>query len=178
MSDTDEKTETLRSSLTNIYDAYRTALLNRQYYGHRLTYTRRLSFWFDILIAIGATGSGGVAGLAIWGTITGQYIWLWISGVATVFSVVKPTLQFSQSIENYTKLYAGHTNIYLTLKEIVEEVNTARRISSDSIRKYRASRQLNRELGGYDDPKPDKALVERLQRQVNKEIPPEILWMP
>jgi hypothetical protein len=178
MDDIDKRTEILRSSLTHIYDAYRTALLNRKYYGHRLELMRRLSFWSEILIAVGATSSGGVAGLAIWGTITGQYVWLWISGVATVASVVKPAIQFSQSIENYTKLYAGHTNIYLTLKQAVEDINDKQRISPDSFRKYQASRDLNRELGGQDDPKPREGLVRRLQVQVNREIAPEHLWMP
>src|SRR4051812_14402793 len=122
MSASDEKIENLRSSLTHIYDAYRTALLNRKYYGHRLEWTRRFSFWSEILIAIGATSSGGVAGLAIWGSITGQYVWLWISGIATIISVIKPAFQFGKSIENYTKLYAGHTNIYLSLREVVEDI--------------------------------------------------------
>jgi hypothetical protein len=47
----------------------------------------------EVLIAIGAAGSGGVAGVAIWGYITGQYAWLSISSIATVLGVVKPILQ-------------------------------------------------------------------------------------
>jgi hypothetical protein len=130
------------------------------------------------LIAIGATSSGGVAGLAIWGTITGQYVWLWISGAATVVSVIKPAFQFGKSIENYTKLWAGHTNIHLTLREVVEDINTKKAISSDTAKKYLESRQLNKELGGLDDPKPRERLVRSFQALVNREIPPESLWMP
>src|SRR4051794_17444077 len=114
MSEIDPRLESRRSELSHIYDAYRTALLNRKYYGLRLSSVRKLNFWSEVLIAIGATSSGGVAGLAVWGTITGQYVWLWISGIATVISVVKPACQFGKSIENYTKLYAGYTNIYLS----------------------------------------------------------------
>jgi hypothetical protein len=130
------------------------------------------------LIAIGAAGSGGVAGLAIWGTITGQYVWLWVSGAATIVSVIKPACQFSKSIENYTKLYAGHTNIYLTLREVVEEVNTRKTLSQETQRKYLSSRQLNKELGGLDDPKPRLRLIRKLQILVNQEIPSENLWVP
>jgi hypothetical protein len=142
--------QSTKPQLRYIYDSYRTALLNRKYYGYRLTRYQSFNSAMDIAIAIGATGSGGVAGLAVWGTITGQYAWLWISGVATIVGVIKPILQLGVKIENYTKLFTGHGSIYLELKAV----------------------------GGLDDPKPDKKLIKQLQSQVNDEIPPDTLWTP
>lgn len=170
--------ERTRIQLKYIYDAYRNAALNRAYYGERLMRFQKYNSWIEIAIALGATGSGGVAGLAIWGTITGAYAWLLISGVATVLGVVKPVLQWGKVIENYSKLYTGHTNIYLELKALVEDIDVNRNVSEKLKEKYSSSRQLLKELGALDDPKPDNALIKELQQRINREIPPEALWMP
>jgi hypothetical protein len=132
----------------------------------------------EIAIAIGATGSGGIAGLAIWGTISGQYAWLWISGLATVLGVVKPILQIGTRIENYTKLYTGHSSIYLELKSVVEDIEVSRSIPPRLAEQYEAIRKRIIELGGLDDPHPNKRVIKALQDHVNLEIPPDSLWAP
>ncbi len=167
-----------RVQLRYIYYNYRTALLNKLYYGHRLISYQRINSAMEIAIAIGATGSGGVAGLAIWGSITGQYAWLIISGIATVLGVIKPILQIGRHIENYTKLYAGQTNIYLDLRSIVEDIDVSKAIPQKLANKYEAIRNRIAELGGLDDPKKDQGLIDKLVKQVNEEIPPESLWLP
>jgi hypothetical protein len=44
--------------------------------------------------------------------------------------------------------------------------------------KYLSIRVLMKELGVLNKPKQDDKLILRFQSQVNKEIPPENLWMP
>ena len=132
----------------------------------------------EVLIAIRAAGSGGVAGVAIWGSITGQYAWLSISGIATVLGVVKSILQVGRQIENYTKLYAGHSNVYLDFKSIVEDIEVSKGLPPKLADKYESIRKRIAELGGLDDPKPNKKLILTLQSQVNEEIPAEDLWVP
>jgi hypothetical protein len=164
--------------LQQIYDTYRSSALNRTYYGIKLTRYRQYNFGTEIAIAIGAPSSSGVAGLAVWGTLPGSYAWLVVSGIATVLAVVKPVLQFAGRIENYTKLYASYTGIFLELKDIVEEIAAKRDISGKTDERYRASRQLLRELAPFVDPSPSKPLIRKLQEQINREIPAESLWMP
>jgi hypothetical protein len=173
-----EGVETAKTQLRYIYNSYRTALLNRKYYGERLSVYQKYNTATEILIAVGAAGSGGVAGLAIWGSITGQYAWLLISGVATVLGVIKPVLQFGRHIENYTKLYAGHSNVYLDLKSMVEDIEVSKSLPPKLADKYESIRNRIVELGGLDDPMPNKKLILKLQRQVNEEIPAESLWVP
>jgi hypothetical protein len=166
-----------RDELQYIYDAYRDAALNRTYYGARLAGYRQLNFWIEIAIAVGAAGSsGGIAGLAVWGTLPGNYAWLAISGLATVLAVLKPVLQLANRIENYTKLYAGYTNIFLELKDIVEDIGVAHAISEKTRERYVSSRQLLRELAPLVDPNRSERLVRKLQNEINREIPPENLW--
>lgn len=170
--------DALRVQLRQIYNTYRTALLNRKYYGHKLSRYQDYNFYTEIAIAIGATGSGGIAGLAIWGTITGKFAWLTISGGATVLSVIKPVLQFGKQIEKYTKLNTGHTSIYLELKAIVEDIERSRSVPRKLEDKYSSIRLLIKELGGLDDPRQNDVLIRSLQSKVNEEIRPEDLWMP
>jgi hypothetical protein len=155
MTDEVEAAESVKTQLRYIYNSYRTSLLNRKYYGHRLTVFQSYNTVAEIFIAIGAAGSGGVAGLAIWGSITGQYAWLSISGIATVLGVIKPVLHFGRQIENYTKLYAGYSNVYLELRSIVEDIEVSKSLPSKLADKYESIRKRISELGGLDDPKPD-----------------------
>ncbi len=174
----ESEVDALRVQLKYIYNSYRTSLLNKKYYGEKLSTQMRNNFWMEIAIAIGATGSSGIAGLAIWGTITGKWTWLGISSLAAVLSVIKPVLQLGRVIERYTKLYVGHTNIFLELKSIIEEIEVNRSIPKKIEQKYTEIRHLIKELGGLDDPKPDVVLIKKLQESVNQEILPESLWYP
>jgi hypothetical protein len=170
--------DSTRTQLRYIYNSYRTALLNRKYYGSRLASYQKYNSAMEIAIAVGATGSGGVAGLAVWGTITGQYTWLWISGIATVLGVVKPILQLGTKIENYTKLYSGHSNIFWELKGVVEDVEVHKSLPLELTEQYESIRKRITDLGGLDDPTPDKGLIVKFQTEVNEELPPESLWVP
>ncbi len=168
----------IETQLRYIYNSFRTALLNKKYYGEKLSNYQKYNLAMELAIAIGAGSSGGIAGLAIWGTLSGQYAWLTISGLATALSVIKPILQTGKHIERYTTLHAGHSNVYLDLKSIVEDIETSRCVPTELASQYHAIRKRIVELGGLDDPRPDKSLIIKLQAQVNREILPESLWVP
>ena len=128
---------------------------------------------------MGATSSsGGIAGLAVLHSRPDNYAWLIISALAAVLAVLKPILQLADRIENYTKLYAGYTNIFLELKNIVEDIGVSHEISEEVRERYKRSRQLLRELAPLVEPNRNKRLIGRLQEQVNRDIPPESLWVP
>jgi hypothetical protein len=178
MTSSEHEPTSLTDRLRYIYDSYRTALLNRKYYGHRLFIHQRYNMFMEIAIAVGATGSAGVASLAIWGTLTGQYAWLVISGLATVLGVVKPVLQISAKIENYSKLCVGYGGIYLDFKAIVEDINVSRSIPPSIHQQYADIRKKTNDLRGLDDPRPSRRTIKKLQTEVNVDIPPESLWYP
>lgn len=168
----------LRELLRQLYDAYRTALLNKKYYSHQLTKLRRLDLYMEVAIAIGGAGSGGVAGLAVWGSINGRYAWLSISAAAAVLSVIKPLLQLGKQIEKYAKLYSGYTGAYFELKALVDEIKRTTASPHNFEDKYKSMMQTFKELDALDESPSDKSLIGILEGDVNREIPPEILWMP
>ncbi len=68
--------------------------------------------------------------------------------------------------------------MYLDLKSIVKDIEVSKSIPPKLADKYETIRKRIAELGGLDDPRPDKKLILKLQREVNEEIPAESLWLP
>ncbi len=167
----------MRSQLGFIYDSYRTALLNREYYAIRLKQYQTWNFWLEVIVAAGATG-GGIASFAIWKSAPGQYAWLTLSGVATVLGVMKPFLKFGEKIERYSKLFAGHGGAYWQLKSAVENIEVQRTIPSKILDQYEVIKKKMEDLDALDDPRPNRELLLKLQDEVNRTIPPKDLWIP
>ena len=104
--------------INQIYDEYRTALLNKKYYSVRLAKMKRCNFVMEFLIAAGATGSG-VAGLAVWKTDYGALAWATLSGASILLAIAKPLLKLADKIENYGKLYGEYARAFQNLDFLV-----------------------------------------------------------
>jgi hypothetical protein len=174
----DTEAESTRALLDIIYNSYRQQLLNSMYYTARLATYRKYNLWMELAIAVGATGSGGIATLAIWGSITGQYAWLTISGVAALLGVIKPVLQLSKEIEKFTGLSTGHSSVYYDLKHLAEDIAISRSIPQGIVEKFSSIRERVANLGFHPAAHSHTALIQKLQAQVNDAIPLEKLWYP
>src|SRR4051795_1366854 len=101
-----EPLEVNAGRLRQIYDAYRSALLNRKYYGCQLDTYRKLNRTSDIVLAVATPGMVGA--WAIWHTQTGQLLWGVIEGGVSLLAVVKPIFNWSKEIDRYSRLHAAH----------------------------------------------------------------------
>lgn len=162
--------------LWQVYDAYRTALLNSKYYGHRLSSYKKWDKILNIAVAIGTPG--GIGSLAIWQTDVGGPIWLLTAAVISVLAAAKPFLNFTQSVERYSKLYTGHTTLYHDLRRLVLDIEAAKELSPDLLALFHYAQDRERELGPEDDPKPISKLVDRYEKEVKNEVPIASLWIP
>jgi hypothetical protein len=160
-----------------IYDAAKTALLNKYYYGRRLMEFRRYNFWSEIIIAMGAAGSGG-AGLAVWKTNNGQMVWAIISGLSVIFATVKPALRLAERVENYAKLYAEYTGTFVKMNIHVQDIQFERKVTVERFKAFGDLRIQAAELENLGDPVRNKKLVRELEETVNREIPIGELWVP
>src|ERR1700722_6185071 len=121
----------VNAQLGVIYDTYRTALLNKLYYGARLESYRKINMWVEILIAIGATTSG-VSGFALWKIEPyGPIVWGAFAGLVAVLAIAKPFLQFSKAIERYTKLHTGHLYNSLALYQLVANIRREQALTKE-----------------------------------------------
>jgi hypothetical protein len=162
--------------LTQIYDAYRSALLNRKYYGCQLDFYRKLNRATDIALAI-ATPSM-VGGWAIWHTQTGQVLWAMIAAAVSLLAAVKPIFNWPRDIDRYSRLHAEHSVQFYTLKQLVEDIETSRTITPAMDKRFNEARTRHAQLSKDDDVKPSKRLATRCEKEVLREIPADRLWLP
>jgi hypothetical protein len=160
-----------------IYDTTKTALLNKLYYGRRLEQYRRYNFWMEIIIAVGATGSG-VAGLALWKTEYGQLVWGALSAFSIILATLKPSLKLTEKVEAYAKLYGEYTGAFTKMSVHLEDIQLERRVSDERLKAFGDLRVQAAELETLGDPVQDEALVRALEGVVNKKIPIDRLWVP
>ena len=157
--------------------------LNAKYNGERLSRAIRTNRILEIIIAVGASGSG-IAGLTLWRSDYGQLAWGIISIAAIFVSIIKPILNLGNYIEEYSKLWAEYSTLFARFRNVVRGVESMRsRIAetgnlpqnlADEVLHIRAKMV---ELAPRGDQKPDRDRVEALQAQVNSDIPPATLWV-
>lgn len=163
--------------LWQIYDAYRNALLNKKYYGCRLSNLRNWDQGIDIAIAIG-TPTGALGSLAMWQSGLGHTLWTIVLALAALLAIIKPFLQLPRGIERLSKLYAGHTNLHQDLRRLVLRIEADKELAPEVWAQFRYSLEREKELGPEDDPKPKVRLVDNCEVEVNKELPMSKFWDP
>ena len=174
----------LNNTLEGIYDDYRTIALNHKYNGERLTKTTQSNRILEIIIAVGASGSG-IAGLALWKTDYGQFAWGGISAAAIFVSIIKPILNLGHDIEEYSQLWAEYSTLFARCRNVIRSIEGARSriaetgsLPDDIVQEVQNIRTKMVELAPRGDQKPDRRRVDALQAEVNAEIPPATLWVP
>jgi hypothetical protein len=163
--------------LKNIHREFRTALLNKKYYACRLHWYQTVNRWLEVLIALGATSGAGVAGFAIWKNGAGVIAWGIISGASILLSTLKPIIDLPKQIERYSKLSGAYSKIFESFRVMEQEFDEGG-LTTAHIEKFKQLRDQLVDLAADDDQKIDKALVKRLEDEVNREVPVTSLWMP
>src|SRR5262249_26814632 len=113
--------ERVCSELCELYDAYRTAALNKEYYGLLLSRYQTNNTILEIAIAIGATSSG-ISGLALWQQPDGKIIWAIVTLMSGILAIAKPFLQLNKKVERYSKLFTGHLDAFLAIGALVSRI--------------------------------------------------------
>ncbi len=164
------------ASLHYLYDAYRTALLNRKYYADRLVTRQRWNLALEVILAVGTSGT--IGGWAIWKQGVGPGVWAAVAGFVALIAILKPLLQLSKAIERYSKLFIGYTELHNELQRVVLEVQTCKTLTDEMWRCFQSALTRHSKLALEDDARPAERLRRRCYDEVNREIPPSELWMP
>jgi hypothetical protein len=166
------------SELAEIYNTYRNAALNKDYYGKVLERYQTRNTILEILIAIGATSSG-ISGLALWQVEPhGKIIWASITAVSGVLAVIKPFLQMNKKIERYSRLFSGHLENYLALGVLVAKIRRKRALTEELVEEYELAERRFIELSRDDEPNPNVRIHRECEEAIRVRIPDEILWLP
>lgn len=167
----------LHDCVKNVNNTYRTALMNRKYYGYRLSAVKTWNTRLEIVIAVGT--SSAVGAMVIWeSTSVGANVWAILGGLAVLFAVVKPFLNLSKRVENYSELFVGHGDVYYDLKTITMELARVRDYTDKVHEAFERALERIKQLAPKDDPKINDKLRRRAFEEVKKEITVESLWWP
>jgi hypothetical protein len=98
--------------------------------------------------------------------------------VATVFAVLKPILQLSKEIERYSKLHIGYCSLYFDLNALVEEVKLTGSFTKEMLKEQKQAYDRHKNLSLQVQGEGGDKLVRKCMAEVNRQIPPESLWMP
>lgn len=164
----------LGAAVADACDLYRLARLNLKYYGRRLHVMQRWNMGIEVAIALSTSGTvaalfGGGAGRAAVATL---------AATAAVLGVLKPVLNLQKRIERLSKLWAGHAGVHASLARVVRDINVYQDVDADTARALTDARERAAQLGLDDDPYPSRALLDRLQSEVDEELPPDSFWCP
>lgn len=111
----------LKHPVWEVYDDYRTALMNVKIQKAELKRLRRINYWIEIPLAI--TASASVAGLWIWGTVAGGYIWKTLGLISAFLAVLKPLLKIPDKIQQRGEMLADYSSIEHELEKIKKAVS-------------------------------------------------------
>jgi hypothetical protein len=174
-------TETTCNQLAEIYTLMCRAAMNKEYYGAKLARSQSVNTWMDILIAIGTAGSG-LSALTIWTTDYGKVVWavLWavLSLVSTVLALAKPIVQLNKRVERFSRLFAGHSDIYTGLLVLSSRIRRKGSITDEMNSSFEAAEIRFMELSKEDDPKPDRKLLDRCEQMIRSRHPAQNAWYP
>jgi hypothetical protein len=160
-----------------VYNQQRTACLNAKYYGHKLRSLERESRLVDVIIAIAAPTSG-VAGLAMWQSTVGKEFWPWIPTLATFLVLYKAATKTTARLKELEKRVTAYHSLLFDMKEIVDKIHAEGKFSAASQKLYDAAQRRYGAVFRMPPDKIDQKLLQKYQREVEKEIPANSLFIP
>ena len=167
----------LAVQLEILYDHYRDACLNQKYYGHRYVRIERWNKGIEIAIAVGSATTT-IGAWPLWQSGVGTVIWAGIAGISTILAVVKPFLNYPENMKRFGSLHVGYAEVTAELRATLNSVRLHGSLSGEALTPHQRARRMLMKLAREDEPIADRKLIERLQAEVNKEIPANTLWLP
>jgi hypothetical protein len=166
----------LQSRVVQLYDYYRTSLLNAKYYARRLEFWKRISIWSDCLIAVSASAS--FAGLAIWKSDLGKNSFTVILAIAAVLSALRPITRIPDKIDRVSKLHYGYLELYYRIEGLVSEMRSLGHVTPEQLSKAAdlsdRFRAMELEGDAYQNPK----ILLKYQDEIERILPADRLWLP
>ncbi|MBV9068281.1 MAG: hypothetical protein JO231_06195 [Acidobacteria bacterium] len=159
-----------------VNDEYRTAALNRKYYGCRLQTVKRQNLTCEILLAF--SSSSAVAAWSLWQTETGSLAWKILSAVAAIIAIVKPLLALDKDIERYSELVVGYAALYYDMRKLIADAKINSGVAAEDWARFESFQQRMAALGVKDDLRARQKLHDRCYDEVLSEIPDSALWWP
>lgn len=164
-----------RQQFENVYDEFRTLVLNKEYYARRISKSKKILRALDIFLAIFAGGSGALS-LALWKVELASYqvgpVMLSLAtGVALVLGIARPYLKLEDEHERLSSIQGAYGAIAYVMEDVVGRIKTTRNVDETSETIFRALRQVRASLVAKEDTPGDRALIDEMEKIINQRYP-------
>jgi hypothetical protein len=167
----------LRDELQEFYDDFRTACMAKKYYSHKLLITQRISLTLEVALAIGASGSfASLKPLADYDFF--KIALPYFAAATAILAIIKPFLGLQESIERYSKLVGGYTELVQSATRLIREIKRERALTQtcrDVVKNVQSNIDKLVEL---DDLKPRRKLLAKFQTEVVQEYALDFFYWP
>ncbi|WP_426339939.1 hypothetical protein ACN9MZ_27315 [Pseudoduganella sp. S-14] len=168
---------TNRQQFENVYDEFRTLVLNKEYYARRISKSRKILRALDIFLALFAGGSG-VLSLALWkvdvmGYPVGPLLLSLTTGIALVLGIARPYLKLEDEHERLSSVQGAYGAIAYVMEDVVATIKTKQAVDETSEAIYRVLRQVRASLVAKEDTPGDRKLIDEMEKIVNQRYPAE-----
>jgi hypothetical protein len=171
-----------RQQFENIYNEFRTLVLNKEYYARRISKSGKRLKALDIFLAIFA-GSSGVAGFILWktelfGLPVGPLVLSLLSGVALMLGIARPYLTLEDEHERLASIQGVYGAIAYLMEDVVNRIKTIQEVDENAEIIVRALRQIRVSLAAREDMLGDRDLIKQMQDIVNQRYPVSTFYYP
>lgn len=118
----------------DVYDDYRTAMMNVRIQKAHIRRLKRLNYWVEIPLAIAASST--VAGLWFWESAIGGYAWKWLGVVTAFLAVLKPILSIPDKIQQRGEMLSDISVIENELEKLVKQIAQRKRFDKPLCQRY------------------------------------------
>ena len=166
---------TNRQQFENVYDEFRTLVLNKEYYARRISKSGKTLRILDIFLALFAGGSG-VLSFARWkvdvmGYPVGPLLLSLTTGIALVLGIARPYLKLEDEHERLSSVQGAYGAIAYVMEDVVTRIKTNRAVDETSETIFRALRQVRASLVAKEDTPGNRELIGEMQKIVNERYP-------
>lgn len=165
-----------RNPVWDVYNLLRTVRLNEKYYNVKRDFLVKLNIFFEITLLVTAPGSALVI---VWETEIGKVILPYLAGLAAFLALLKPLISLTDKIRQHEEVYTGYRSLYQYINRIRFQINQDEKYGqTHKIGLNEALAKRYDLVNSEPKSKPDKKLIAKCQREVNKELPPENFYIP
>ena len=162
----------------DVYDFYRTLRMNVYYFSYKLNNLTKINSTIEIILAITATSST-VAGFWFWDTGAGKMVWQWMLVISTVLAITKPISNLTEKIRKYEEILTAYRGLEHDLEKIKISINQDREYTKEHQNDYYlAIDRKGQIISKLPEIKLNNKLIEKFQRQVEKELPTRNFFIP
>jgi hypothetical protein len=161
-----------------VYNALRTAKLSETYYTAKLRNAKRNNNFWEVAIAA-FVPSSAIAGLPMWTTTYGNYLWGGLILIASLLAIAKPIVNPAATIQSYEASISRYRTIVGNLEELRRDIENKQCYNQELQARFKYIAAAMTRAQEIEPTEPiDEELRSRLSQRINNDLPISEFYVP